>query len=96
VDFTLKPYLKYQYQPPLKGPKITEKEAFLKAINRSLSDYLYCLYPFRKRNHYFFCLKKSNLGSLKEQKGSLRARRALAMLSKPVGQWTSTFTRCLV
>jgi hypothetical protein len=28
-----KPYLKYKYQSVLKGPKIQEKKAFLKAIN---------------------------------------------------------------
>jgi hypothetical protein len=68
VDFTSKLYLKYQYQPSLKGPKTIEKEAFLKTINGSLSDHLYRLHPFGKRNHCFFCPKKSNLGSLKEQK----------------------------
>jgi hypothetical protein len=67
VDFTLKPYLKYQYQLPLKGPKSMEKDAFLKAINRSLTNYLYGLNPLNKRGYYFFYLKKTISESLKEQ-----------------------------
>jgi hypothetical protein len=66
VDFTLKPYPKYQYQPFKKGPKSTEKQGFLKAINRSLSDHFYDLYPLKKRSYYFFYFKKSNLEPLKE------------------------------
>jgi hypothetical protein len=58
VDFISKPYLKYQYQRGSKGLKSTEKEAFLKAINGSLSDYLYSLNPLRKRLLYFLFLKK--------------------------------------
>jgi hypothetical protein len=54
VDFILKPYPKYQYQPLLKGLKIIEKEAFLKNINGSLSDYLYRLYLFGKKIIAFF------------------------------------------
>jgi hypothetical protein len=63
----IKPYPKYQYQPPSKGTKVIEKEAFLKSINRSLSEHLYTLYPLKKRNYYFFCSKKSNIRPLKEQ-----------------------------
>jgi hypothetical protein len=58
VDLTSKPYPKYQYQPASKGPKTAEKEAFLKTINRSLSDHFYALNPFRKRNYYFLYKKK--------------------------------------
>jgi hypothetical protein len=39
-EITLKFYLKYVYQPVLKGPKKIEKEAFIKTINGSL-DSLY-------------------------------------------------------
>jgi hypothetical protein len=67
VDFTSKPYPKYQYQPASKGPKTAEKEAFLKNINGSLSDHFYALNPFGKRNYCFFCSKKSSLGPIKEQ-----------------------------
>ena len=34
---TLKPYLKFQYQTFLTGPKRKEKEAFLRAINDRLN-----------------------------------------------------------
>jgi hypothetical protein len=40
MDFILKSYLKYQYQPVLTGLKETEKKAFLKTINKYLSDHL--------------------------------------------------------
>jgi hypothetical protein len=42
-EITLKPYLKYVYQPVSKGPKLAEKEAFLKAMIGSL-NYLYSEY----------------------------------------------------
>jgi hypothetical protein len=54
VDFTSKPYPKYQYQPATKGLKPTEKQAFLKSINGSISDHLYDLHLFKKTNYYFF------------------------------------------
>jgi hypothetical protein len=66
-DITSKPYSKYEYQAISKGPKTTEKRAFLKAINGSISDYLYDLYPLNKRSHCFFYLKKTNFEPLKEQ-----------------------------
>jgi hypothetical protein len=40
VDFTLKPYRKYEYQAVSKGQKTAEKEALFKAINE-VSDHLY-------------------------------------------------------
>jgi hypothetical protein len=48
-DITSKPYLKYEYQTVSKGPKIVEKEAFLKAINNGVSDHLYSLNPLGKK-----------------------------------------------
>jgi hypothetical protein len=66
-DITSKPYSKYEYQAVLKGPKTTEKSAFLKAINGSILDHLYDLHPLNKRSHCFFCLKKTNFEPLKEQ-----------------------------
>jgi hypothetical protein len=69
VDFMskdLKPYPKYQHQPPLKGPKTTEKEAFLKSLNGSLLEHFYALHPLGKRNYCFFYQKKSNNKPLKE------------------------------
>jgi hypothetical protein len=66
VYFTLKPYPKYEYQAVSKGPKTTEKEAFLKAIN-GVSNHLHNSHPLGKRNYCFFYLKKSNLEPLKEQ-----------------------------
>jgi uncharacterized protein (DUF3820 family) len=64
---TLKPYLKYVYQPAKKGPKTAEKEAFLKAINSS-SNHLYGENLFKKRGYYLFYKKKGNLNFYKEQK----------------------------
>jgi hypothetical protein len=66
VDFTLKLYLKYEYQAVSKGLKTVKKEAFFKVINR-VSNHLYDSYLLGKRNYCFFYLKKSNLGPLKEQ-----------------------------
>jgi hypothetical protein len=57
VDFTLKPYLKYEYQAVLKGLKTVEKEAFFKTINR-VSNHLYNSHLLGKRNYCFFYLKK--------------------------------------
>jgi Transposase IS4 len=58
-EITSKPYPKYVYQPVSKGPKLTEKEAFLKAINGVSSDHLYGLNPLDKCGFCFFCEKKS-------------------------------------
>jgi hypothetical protein len=55
----LKPYLKYVYQPVLKGLKLVKKEAFLKAINGVSLDHLYGLNPLKKKGWCYFCLKKS-------------------------------------
>jgi hypothetical protein len=54
----LKPYPKYQYQTPLRGPKIAKKEAFLTTINRSILEHLYVLNPLGKRSNCFFVQKK--------------------------------------
>jgi hypothetical protein len=67
VDFISKSYLKYQYQQPPKGPKSVEKDAFLKAINRSLTNHLHSLNPSNKRGYCFFCPKKTISEPLKEQ-----------------------------
>ena len=56
----LKPYLKYNYQAVSVGPKREHKIAFLKAINDSL-NHLYGENRLRKRDYYFFILKKSNI-----------------------------------
>jgi hypothetical protein len=61
-----KPYPKYEYQPEKSGPKKAEKESFLKAINGSNSDHLYGLNPLGKKNHCFFCPKKSTLRAQKQ------------------------------
>jgi hypothetical protein len=63
----LKPYPKYQYQTPLRGPKIAKKEALLTTINGSILEHLYALNLLGKKGNCFFCPKKSNLGPLKEQ-----------------------------
>jgi hypothetical protein len=60
VDFTLKIYPKYQYQPVSIRLKEAEREAFIKAINNKVFNYLYNLYPLRKRNYYYFYSKKNN------------------------------------
>jgi hypothetical protein len=59
-EITLKPYLKYVYQPISKGPKLAEKEAFSKAINGSL-NYLYSEHLLKKRGFCFLYFKKSSL-----------------------------------
>jgi hypothetical protein len=70
VDLSLKSYLKYQYRPFKNRSKSIEKQAFLKAINRSLSDYFYNLYLLKKRSYYFFYFRKTNLEPLKEQESA--------------------------
>jgi hypothetical protein len=57
----LKPYPKYKYQTVSTGPKIAEKEAFLKVFNGSFSEHLYILNPLEKKGYCFFYIKKSNL-----------------------------------
>ena len=52
-EITLKPYLKYQYQTVLTGPKKKEKEAFLKAISDRL-NHLFGENPEKKRGYCFF------------------------------------------
>jgi hypothetical protein len=69
-DITSKPYLKYEYQPVLKGLKIVEKEDFLKAINNGVSNHLYSLNPLGKKGRCFFYIKKSTLKALKEQESA--------------------------
>jgi hypothetical protein len=59
-EITSKPYSKYVYQPVSKGPKLAEKEAFLKAINGSL-NHLYSEHLLKKRGFCFLCSKKSSL-----------------------------------
>jgi hypothetical protein len=48
-EITLNPYLKYVYQPVLKGLKLAEKEAFLKAINGVSLNHLYSLNLLKKK-----------------------------------------------
>jgi hypothetical protein len=57
MDFTSKPYSKYHYQPPLKGPKTAKKEAFSKAIN-GVSEHSFDSHPLKKQIIAFFVLKK--------------------------------------
>jgi hypothetical protein len=57
-EISLKLYLKYVYRTAEKGPKIKEKEAFLKSLNSS-SSYLYNKNLLRRRGYCFFYLKKS-------------------------------------
>jgi hypothetical protein len=76
VDFTLKPYPKYQYQPPLKRAKNFRKKDFLKAINRSPLNHLYGLNPLGKRNYYYFLFQK------KQFKTSKRAGSTSSSISK--------------
>jgi hypothetical protein len=59
VDFTSKPYPKYQYQPFSKGPKTAEKQAFSQAINNGVSNHLYGLNQLEKKSRCFFCIKKT-------------------------------------
>jgi hypothetical protein len=66
-EITLKPYPKYVYQTAKKWPKITEKETFLKTINRDILDHIYDLYLLKKKGYCFFCSKQSNIYSQKEK-----------------------------
>jgi hypothetical protein len=67
-DIMIKPYLKYRYNPLTTEPKRVSREAFLTAINGSQKDHLYLLNPAGNRGYCFFCSKKSNKESLKNQK----------------------------
>jgi hypothetical protein len=48
-------YLKYVYKSPKIGLKIDRKEAFFKAINGALTEYLYGLNLLNRRNFCYFC-----------------------------------------
>jgi hypothetical protein len=54
VDFTLKPYSKYEYQAVSKGPKTAEKGAFLKAISESNLNHSCGLNPLKKEVIIYF------------------------------------------
>ena len=69
-EIAFKPYPKYVYQNPKIGPKMEEKKAFLKTINRDLNDHLYDLNPYGKRGFCFLCPKKDNLNIQKRQKSA--------------------------
>ena len=68
---TFKPYLKYVYQPVLKGPKTAQKEAFLEAINRISLDHSYKENIFKKSGPCFFYLKKGALSIKKSRSGMI-------------------------
>jgi hypothetical protein len=57
----LKPFLKYQYQPVSTGPKTAQEKAFLKAIYKDSSTYLYQENLLGKYRSYFFYPKKGIL-----------------------------------
>jgi hypothetical protein len=82
-DIVSKPYPEYKYQSVLKGPKIREKGAFLKAINRSNLDHLYGLNPLEKRSNYFFCPKKVILGAQKKQNSENTLLQETFQLNQP-------------
>jgi hypothetical protein len=64
-EITLKLYLKYVYQPVLKGPRLVKKLAFLKAII-DFKNHLYNEHPLKKKVFAFFILKKTNLNPSKK------------------------------
>ena len=57
-EITSKPYPKYQYQSVSVGRPLTEKTAFLKAINGSNSDHICGLNPLKKSGWCYFCPQK--------------------------------------
>ena len=65
-EITLKPYLKYVYEPVSKGPKSNKTEEILEHID-DFSNHQYSENPSKKRGYFVFCVKKSTLGPLKEQ-----------------------------
>ena len=54
-EISSKPFPKYVYQTAEKGPKIAEKKAFLEAINRLASDYVYSENLLKTTGYCFFC-----------------------------------------
>ena len=70
-EITSKPYPKYVYQIAKKGPKTTEKEAFLEAINGISSNHIYGENPSKRVGYYWFCSKKDTLKDQKEQKSAI-------------------------
>jgi hypothetical protein len=69
-EITSKPYSKYVYKIAKTGPKTTEKEAFLKAIDGDSFDHLYGLNPLKKKWVLLFLSQKTVLKDSKRPKST--------------------------